>query len=207
MPRTRKSSRLVALPYRRFCDRRDANTPIRFDAIDYALLHAALFHETNEARRRHGVPLLSYSEPLERAASLHSRDMAENDFFSHKSPVAGRRNLADRLKREELSFRRAGENLLLTFGIRYESGKPVFAPHQTGGHFSYEMDGEPIPRHTGLSLARQAVGQWMGSSAHRGNLLDREYSLVGFGAMHVKRREFQGMDCFLLTQNFIQPWK
>ncbi|MBM4760677.1 CAP-associated domain-containing protein [Bacillus sp. B15-48] len=68
-----------------------------------------LFDLTNATRMKHNVPILQWDNHAKNAARRHSKDMADNGFFSHtnlngKSPF-------DRMEAENIPFSVAGENL------------------------------------------------------------------------------------------------
>lgn len=65
----------------------------------------------NEDRAANGLSALSWSNDLAQAAAAHSRDMAENNYFSHTSPTYG--SFSVRLKASGISTLGAGENLAL----------------------------------------------------------------------------------------------
>jgi uncharacterized protein YkwD len=178
------------------------NQRINMDAIDYPLLHAAIFYQSNRQRQQHDVSRFSHSPALERAAKGHSDDMTAYDFFNHKSPVEGRETMAKRLQLAGASGGAAAENIAISFGIEYEANRPVATPKQNGGYFSYEIRGKPIESHTYLGLAKVVVKQWMESEGHRKNLLNPDYASMGAGASHYNDANFHGIDKFKSTQNF-----
>lgn len=51
---------------------------------------------TNEYRLLHGFNVMQIDVALCEAARMHSKDMAENNFFSHASPLAGKKTPQDR---------------------------------------------------------------------------------------------------------------
>lgn len=53
---------------------------------------------------------LRWSNQLQQAAAVHSRDMAEHNFFNHKSATNGT-TLTERLRRVGYKFQAAGENI------------------------------------------------------------------------------------------------
>lgn len=175
---------------------------IDFAAIDYALLHAAVFYLTNLERSSRGLAPLSHSPELEAAARAHSVAMHDRGFFSHTSPVQGMRSVQDRTRAAGFAGSSVGENIARSFGIAYEAGRSVYTPPQNGGYFSYRHRGDPIPPHSYRSAAEAVVAQWMGSPGHRANILRSEYRYLGVGAAHFEDRSFYGMDTFLFTQNF-----
>ncbi|MDW0117958.1 CAP-associated domain-containing protein [Sporosarcina thermotolerans] len=68
-----------------------------------------LFDLTNAARVRHGRSILRWDNAISDTARKHSLDMAINDYFSHDN-LKGQSPF-DRMKEDQIKFRRAGENL------------------------------------------------------------------------------------------------
>lgn len=68
-----------------------------------------IFELTNDLRERHGLSSVEWHDATAEVALLHSKDMFENEYFSHTSPDHG--ELKDRLQAEEVSFQRAAENI------------------------------------------------------------------------------------------------
>jgi uncharacterized protein YkwD len=180
-----------------------ANRKIEFGDIDYPLLNAALFFATNSERARHGLKPFRHSGALEKAAFDHSKDMAEHGFFSHESPYKGqRRSPFERMASCGVNRGYRAENIATGFGIRYQSGSPVFPPHHYRGPFRDPGTGRTIPCHTYNSLAEAIVASWMRSEDHRDNILNRRLKYLGSGAFHFRDRSFYGIDMFDATQDF-----
>jgi len=188
--------------YKSFEQHAKARQLLSFEHIDYPLLQAAVFYETNRQRAIHDLPLFRHSEALEKAAREHSKDMVVQNFFSHRSKVPGKRTLPQRLALVGLENVTMAENIATVFAIDYRAGQPVFVPHQNGGYFSYQYKGEPIKKRTYLSVAANVVDQWMHSPGHRRNILNPEYRYLGVGAAFFRDANFHGMPSFKVTQNF-----
>ena len=188
--------------YEEFVELPEVNEEIDFDRLDYPLLHAAVLYLTNVEREKRGFQPLRHHPLLEAAAQGHSEDMRDQGFFSHASPVDGKRTVADRYRVVGLPRTATGENIAISFGIQYQAGRGVFSPAQNGGYFSYEYQGEPIPPHTYLSAAQAVVEQWMDSPGHRANILRSHFRSLGVGAAHYQDPSFHGIDKFYFTQNF-----
>ncbi len=175
--------------------------PIDFERIDYALLDAAVFHETNRRRVDHGLPALGFRPVLREAARIQVRGMIRMEKISHRHPDADKKTMEDRfdfLGIETLSF---AENVAMTFGIRYESGKSVYPRKEEGRKiFSEEPGGKPIPPHTYASFATQLLDSWMESPGHRKNILLEDVALLGTSSLH--DRSGLGMDSFYSAQEF-----
>lgn len=91
---------------------------VDFPAADTASLTdrpaaaAALFDLLNMARIENGAGAAAWSEALAEVAGRHGREMYEEGYFSHVSPVSGM--VGSRLRAEGIPFRAAGENLALS---------------------------------------------------------------------------------------------
>lgn len=68
-----------------------------------------IFDLTNMIRKKHGLSPLQWDEKTAAVAYAHSKDMYENNYFSHTSPDNG--ELQDRLEDEQIVFQYAGENI------------------------------------------------------------------------------------------------
>lgn len=180
-----------------------ANEPIDFRDIDYPLLSAAIFFETNRMRLKHGREALRYSRGLEAAAFSHARDMALLGFFSHEHPFdSGKKTLFQRMIGAGIRGGHMAENIGRAFGIRYNAGSLVVPPGDGAWEFREYRTGRVIERHTYNSLAEAVVASWMRSPRHRENILDRNLRYLGSGAYHFSDREFHGIDMFMTAQNF-----
>jgi uncharacterized protein YkwD len=69
----------------------------------------ALFDLLNDERQQAGLSPLQWDERLRDVGRAHSLDMFQNSFFSHTSPTTG--SPFDRLRRAEITYLAAGENL------------------------------------------------------------------------------------------------
>jgi len=188
--------------YRVFSRLAVVNHQIDMQNIDYFLLHAAIFFETNRVRAQFGLPRLQHSYNLELAAKSYSSDMVDLDFFDHQSPIVEKRTVVDRLEQVGLANGYMAENIAYITGIRRHPDRTIYTPQQNDGYFSHEYKGRPIPNHTYLSLAREVVRQWMASEGHRKNILNPVYKYLGCGAEHYNDPEFYGIDRFKITQYF-----
>ncbi|TCJ20307.1 CAP domain-containing protein [Rubrobacter taiwanensis] len=106
----------------------------------------------NQARRNHGLRPLCIHPRLQRAARYHSRDMIQNNYFSHTSRNG--QSFQQRLKRfgyppNSCRASGVGENIAWGRGQQGWPG-PIFQ-------------------------------NWMNSSGHRANILARQFRHVGIG--------------------------
>ncbi|API80634.1 TPA: CAP domain-containing protein [Staphylococcus argenteus] len=67
------------------------------------------FDLVNAERKQHELPTLKYSKQNSETARKHSKDMADNHYFDHTN-LKGQSPF-DRLKKDGITFRSAGENL------------------------------------------------------------------------------------------------
>lgn len=65
----------------------------------------------NTERRKMGIDLLEFDTELAEVARKHSKDMLQRGYFSHYTPEG--KSPFDRIRKERLPFRIAGENLAL----------------------------------------------------------------------------------------------
>lgn len=178
-----------------------AGRPIDVSSIDDDLLAAAVFHETNGRRLRHGLPPLGYRHELREAARIQAQDMARAGRIGHRHRERRFQTLRDRLRQLKLQPAFAAENVALSFGIQYEAGRPVVVREEGGRTvFSYRAGGEPIPPHTYRSFAASLLDQWMRSRGHRANILDARAEELGTAPVHA--RNDAGMDVFYSVQVF-----
>lgn len=74
-------------------------------------LEARMLALVNEERAREGLKPLRADPELAEVARAHSRDMFARGYFSHVSPDGGK--LSDRMRKSEVRYLLAGENLAL----------------------------------------------------------------------------------------------
>ncbi len=84
-----------------------------YETLDYYLINAD--------RVKHGLPPLRYHDKISNTALKHSQDMADHDFFNHIN-LEGL-DPFDRMQRDALHYRLAGENLA------YGQISPIEAHH------------------------------------------------------------------------------
>jgi uncharacterized protein YkwD len=142
--------------------------------FNYRLMDAALFFRTNEERIRYNLPEFYFSIALEKAALGHSIDMVQQNFYSHQSPVPGKEDMTDRLKRVGVDYMACAENI-----YNFNDEDPTY-----------------------WSLASKLVEGWMNSSGHRRNILNPNFKFLGCGAWPYNNPEWPTYKWFKSTQNF-----
>ena len=85
------------------------------DAVNFDLLDAAVFHETNRRRQQQRLPALKYDESARAAAQMQSRDMAKGGFVDHENPDPTKKTMNDRAKLAGLRPRALAENVASDF--------------------------------------------------------------------------------------------
>lgn len=186
-----------------FLNYEPAKRRINFTSVDYPLLNAAIFYISSKFRVQLGLSPLVYSETCEQAAFAHAQDMVNYNFYSHTSKVTGKTTLVDRLEIVGNRGSMTAENIIDSFALEYQQGKPVFTPSQNNSDFfSYTRGGTPIPMHTYLSLAESLVSLWFNSPGHRTNILNPELAYAGMGAYLYQDARFGGLPRVKAVQVF-----
>ncbi|WP_221564047.1 CAP domain-containing protein [Alkalihalobacillus sp. TS-13] len=72
-----------------------------------------IFTLTNVIRKQYNVPALQWHEETSQVAFGHSKEMNEENYFSHESPNTG--NLSNRLDRKDIKYIQAGENIAANY--------------------------------------------------------------------------------------------
>jgi len=139
--------------YSNYTDYESFNHEVEVTTFDARLLNAAIFYETNRQRSLYGMAEFKYHQNLEVCAQSHSEDMANWDFFSHESPVSGKRTMTDRMS--QVGF----VKLWMAENISYHD----------------------VSNRTYSDLAKSIVDSWMNSPGHRANILNERYRYLGAG--------------------------
>jgi len=150
------------------------NQEIDLNSIEYSLLNAAIFYRTNEERLAYGRTEFIHSSGLEKAAFDHSKDMVNYNFFSHTSPVVGKKSMSDRIKAAGVQYSSIGENICYLSKVN-----PTY-----------------------WELAEELLITWMDSPGHKSNILDPAYKFMGCGAYRFIDSEWEDYFWVKSTQNF-----
>ncbi|RJQ65532.1 MAG: CAP domain-containing protein [Desulfobacteraceae bacterium] len=198
-PATDSAAGLFGMPAEKFFELGKAGRPIDPQKLDYTLMAAALFHETNQRRRQAGKPALRHDPRLDEAARTHGRNMAEKKFVSHTNPHSPEsRTPLDRVARAGFTPSYIAENVATYFNLRCEEGRMLYSVHE-GTAFSYEPDSTPIPEHSYRSFAESLVTRWMNSPEHRKNILADPPNAYGSGcAARPERKGLYRLYCVQL---------
>lgn len=169
--------------HKNYTDFKGFHKSINLNKIEYGLLNAAIFYETNAFRVKKGLPTLEYQENLEIMAYNHSLEMAKRDFFDHENPKnKNRRKISDRAKLAGIKNPNISENITAL----------------GGQHFS-----------TYLNLAQELVYSWVSSPIHLKAIISEDVVELGCGAVYFdgkwqkyKAVHKQGDGFWIATQNF-----
>ncbi|MGA2164611.1 MAG: CAP domain-containing protein [Solirubrobacteraceae bacterium] len=135
-----------------FADGSCANANLTPTSGNVEQVRAAVLCLINQEREHHGEGALTPNAKLTRAAQAHSRDMANEDYFSHTAP-----NGETPLQRVRASG---------------------YLPNSQDGY----VVGENIAWGTmWLATPQSIVSAWMASPGHRANILDGAYRETGIG--------------------------
>ncbi len=113
-----------------------------------------IFHAVNQERKTRGVAELQWHEGAASAANVHSKRMAERNFFSHVDPRRG--DLADRLKAEGISWTSIAENLFQQQGYSDPVQRAVTGWLNSEGHKRNMLSA--VYTHTGIGVATRSDG-------------------------------------------------
>jgi uncharacterized protein YkwD len=153
--------------------------PISQAALDPALFDEAVLIYVNRARAAQRLPALRRDGSLARAAQGHAANMAHLRMHSHRLPIEGEARLVQRIARQGVQYRVAGENIGMEKLYRL-TGRPISIGSQ-GCRFTYADTRDVVPLHTYATLAQAAVARWMASPPHRDSILRRDFGRMGSG--------------------------
>lgn len=177
-----------------------ARTVVPAKGINQALLARAIRTEVNFHRCRAGLKAVGAAGgELRKEATRHSGWMAKFQQLTHRSTVAGRATLKQRIQNAGIRYRAGSENIGMVH--RYQIDNRRFRIVDSGACKFAAGDGTPLPAHTYASLARHIVNLWMQSPGHRKNILDAKVNRMTSGAAFDPKAQYCGR--FWVTQNFV----
>jgi uncharacterized protein YkwD len=108
----------------------------------------------NDIRQQHHLEPLALDGKLANVARMHSRDMADRDYFAHESPAG--ESMGDRVTRTGIGFERVAENLQMSMGIRDPVQTAADEWMKSPAHRTNILD--PGFTHTGVGVAVTDAG-------------------------------------------------
>ncbi len=170
-----------------------------------ALLNAAVFFATNEARIKKKLEPLRYDAVLEKAAEFHSDEMREKRFFNHVNKSDKLNRTPDqRIANKGGEFNVTGENILEMPPYKTGTNGEYDVTKNADGTFAFlGMNGKPLKPLTYGDFARAAVKLWMKSPDHKANILSNNFTHLGCGvSIEEDPYKFRTLPMALATQNF-----
>ena len=131
----------------------DSNTVVSDNFM--AQVEQAIFNKVNEERVKAGVAPLSYNTTMEKYARIKSKDMGDNNYFSH-TDLNGN-YITTQMKKDGVTYKSWGEN------IAYLGG----------------WGADPTV------LANKFMTNWMNSEGHKKNILSTNFTSIGIGVYKV----------------------
>lgn len=182
-----------------------AKASIDVEKPDIALLNAAIFFATNEARVKKKMEPLRYEAVLEKAAEFHSDEMREKRFFNHVNKSdKDNRTPEQRISNKGGEFDATGENILEMPPYKTGTNGEYDVSKNADGTFAFlAMNGKPLKLLSYGDFARAAVKLWMKSPDHKANILSKNFTHLGCGvSIEEDPFKYKSLPMALVTQNF-----
>lgn len=182
-----------------------AKASIDVEKPDIALLNAAIFFATNEARVKKKMEPLRYESVLEKAAEFHSDEMREKRFFNHVNKSdKDNRTPEQRIANKGGEFDATGENILEMPPYKTGTNGEYDVSKNADGTFAFlGTNGKPLKLLSYGDFARAAVKLWMKSPDHKANILSKNFTHLGCGvSIEEDPFKYKSLPMALVTQNF-----
>lgn len=192
------------LTWREFYALPEAQKPMDIKNPDYALLDAAFFHATNEAREKEKKKPFAYSKVLHTASTEHSTSMIVKNYYAHEDRTDSKRHLpGQRIRLAGGNFQSTAENIA-QYEVIATSGEYCPRRQKTGEYRYFNCDtDQAYPAHSAVSYAQKVVKGWMNSPGHRRNILNADYQRMACAARIVKNPyKSENTPYARITQNF-----
>lgn len=125
-------------------------------AAGIAQLERLIWQKTNEERKQRNLAKVDWEEGLAQTARYHSNDMGENDFFDHQNlDNVGPSYRCAKIHRRYIGL--VGENIFKMTKSSEDSAQ----------------------------MAEQIMREWMNSTGHRENILNKMYNTLGIGCVEI----------------------
>jgi uncharacterized protein YkwD len=174
------------------------------EALDEALLAAAIFHETNKIRRLHGLPAFRCLPKLNDAARIQAAVGGVYRPPSHINPFPWIATPADRVQHAGLAPAGVAENIALLSSFEVDPASGVALDQRNGaGVFVNAATGRKLQPQTYAGFAATVVQAWLDSPGHRENLLHAQITHLGC-AVRALRGE-RGQPMIFSVQVFYLP--
>lgn len=184
-----------------------SNKRIDFMKPDYALLNAAIFYASNEIRAKKKRKALKYDKRLMQSSNLHSTNMMQKDFFSHKGKLKGMKTPSDRIHNFAPEYNLTAENLA-KLEMLHRKPKQAYNTRQNGLRIEYfnPKNDKIYTTYSYKDFAQACVAAWMRSPGHRDNLMLHGATHLGCGVLlepiTFEKGEVYDLPMLIVTQNF-----
>ncbi len=192
------------LTWREFYALPQAQKLITVKNPDYALLDAAFFHATNEAREKEKKKPLRYSPVLYTAATEHSVSMISKNYYSHEDRTDKKRDYPNhRIAVAGGKFQSTAENIA-QYEVIATGGQYCPRKQPTGEYAYFDCDTDNVfPAYTAVGFAQKVVKGWMNSPGHRRTILHADYQYMACAARVIKNPfNSEKAPYARITQNF-----
>jgi len=179
----------------------EVNENIIADNFDRDLLEAALFHATNDTRKKKAKKVFNWNPVLNKAAQHQAELMAKTERLSHNwRRPKNSSELKDRVKLFGGDFSGLGENIARFYILDI----PAYEEYYIDDKKTTDKDGNIIKNKTYKILAHECLAAWMDSKGHRANILS-SFEEIGTGvSFWVDNKKGPNFDIYL-SQNFATP--
>lgn len=166
---------------------------------NHVLFSKTVMYFANVERCKRGLTPFTSDPALLQAATGHSNYMARANNMTHTSNLRGYRTLRDRMRAANVSMRTAGENIAQNFVFAL-GGRSISLATRGACKFTYADTRQAVPQHSYQSLAQEQMANWMASSKHYENLMNRRFSRMAASLGYAPENATCGR--FYITQDF-----
>ncbi|HEY0864130.1 MAG TPA: CAP domain-containing protein [Lacunisphaera sp.] len=172
--------------------------------FDRELMARAIFHETNQVRRKLGLPEFRRLPKLDEAADLEAAVGKVYQPPSHTNPFPMIGTPFERVQYVGLKIEQVAENIALLSIYETQAGVGMVM-REGKRHFLHPGTHAELQRATYRWFAREVVRNWMESPGHRANIVNP--SLAYLGCSVQPSVSLTGMDQLFCVQVFFTPKK
>ena len=157
---------------------------VDFAAFDRGLMAAAIFHESNRARARLGLPAFAHLPKLDDAADLKAAVGVVQSELTHDNPLPLTAQPADRVKAVGLRYRQVAENIarLGLFDLPAGTSQVIVRERAGRTEFLNPATRERAELLSYAGFAEVVLRSWMNSPGHRAHLVNPGLTHLGTAA-------------------------
>lgn len=184
--------------------RPDLDERIEVSRFDRSLMARAIFHETNQARLRLGLPAFRSLPKLDEAADLEAAVGKVYQPPSHTNPFPMIGTPLQRAQYVGLEIAEVAENIALL--PIYETDAGVGLVIRDGKrHFVNPATQAELQPATYRGFAREVVRSWLESPSHRAHIVNPSFGYLGCSVQ--PSASLLGVDQLFCVQVFFTPKK